>query len=89
MDEQLNLVWSHGIVPRSGCIPRSQRSFLFGHDANGNDVQMTVLDQDDNRMLTESYEIVTVSDNGEWLEKWGYLNDSPSPVTFYSKRKSE
>jgi len=65
-----------------------QKTFLFGHDANGNETKMTLLDQNDKEILSESYEIVKVGERGEWLEKWGYLNASPTPVTFYIRRKS-
>ncbi|MEM9545410.1 MAG: hypothetical protein AAGA77_05530 [Bacteroidota bacterium] len=68
-------------------LSQKQKSFAFTHDAAGNEVQMNVLDQDDNRLLTESYEIVSRTKDGEWVEKWGYLNDSTTPVTFYQKRK--
>lgn len=68
---------------------QKQKTFLFGHDSKGNEIKMVLLDQDDKQVLSETYEIVTVSDNGGWIEKWGYLNDSPTPVTFYHKKKSE
>lgn len=68
---------------------QKQKTFLFGHDANGNEIKMVLLNQDDKQVLSETYEIVTISENGEWLEKWGYLNDSKTPVTFYHKRKSD
>ncbi len=68
---------------------QKQKTFLFGHDTNGNEVKMVLLNEEDKQVLSEAYEIVTISDDGEWLEKWGYLNDSKAPVTFYHKRKSE
>lgn len=70
-------------------LNQKQKTFLFGHDTYGNEIKMVLLDQDDKQVLSESYEIATISDNGEWIEKWGYLNDSKSPVTFYHKRKSD
>ncbi len=65
-----------------------QKSFMFGHDKYGNEVKMVMTDGDDKQILSETYEIVTVDDKGNWLEKYGYLNDSKTPVTFYNKRKS-
>ena len=70
-------------------LNQKQKSFLFGHDANGNEIKMVLLDQNDNLVLSETYEIVTMTSDGEWLEKWGYLNDSKAPVTFYHKIKSD
>ena len=66
-----------------------QRSFLFGHDAYGNEVKMVLLDGNDEEVLSESYEIVTRAETGEWIEKWGYVNDNSAPSTFYHKRKSD
>jgi len=66
-----------------------QRSFLFGHDKYGNEIKMVMTDEKDQQMLSETYEIVTVDENNDWIEKYGYLNDSKYPVTFYHKRKSE
>ena len=70
-------------------LNQKQKTFLFGHDANGNEVKMVLLDQDDKQVLSETYEIVSKTDKGEWLEKWGYLNDSKAPVTFYHKKRSD
>lgn len=67
---------------------QKQKSFLFGHDDDGNEVKMVLLNEKDEEVLSEVYEIVTRSKDGEWIEKWGYLNDNPAPVTFYHKRKS-
>ena len=73
----------------SDAMNQKQRSFLFGHDANGNEIKMVVLDEADNQVLSETFEIVTKTESGEWIEKWGYLNDDATPVTFYHKRKSD
>ena len=70
-------------------LNQKQKTFLFGHDSYGNEVKMVLLDQNDKQLLSETYEIVTIADNGEWIEKWGYLNNSKAPVTFYHKRKSD
>lgn len=68
---------------------QKQKTFLFGHDANGNEIKMVLLDQNDKQVLSETYEIVTVAEDGDWIEKWGYLNDSKAPVTFYHKKRSK
>jgi hypothetical protein len=66
-----------------------QRSFLFGHDKDGNEIKMVLLNEEDKQVLSEAYEVVSRTKEGEWLEKWGYLNDAVTPVTFYHKRKSD
>ncbi len=68
---------------------QKQKSFLFGHDQYGNEVKMVLTDQNDKEMLSETYEIVTVDDKKRWIEKYGFVNDNPAPVTFYHKRRSE
>lgn len=68
---------------------QKQKTFLFGHDSFGNEVTMVLLNENDDQILSEKYEIVTRTKDGEWLEKWGYLDNNKTPVTFYHKRKSE
>jgi len=70
-------------------LNQKQKTFLFGHDSNGNEIKMVLLDQDDKQVLSETYEIVTLAKDGDWIEKWGYLNDGKAPVTFYHKKRSE
>ena len=70
-------------------LNQKQRTFLFSHDANGNDIRMVLLNEQDEQVLSESYEIVSITEDGEWLEKWGYRNDEAAPITFYFKRKSD
>ena len=70
-------------------LNEKQRSFLFGHDDKGNEVKMVLLNEEDKQILSEAYEVVSKTKDGEWVEKWGYLNDSNTPVTFYHKRKSD
>jgi len=62
-----------------------QKSFMFGHDQYGNEVKMVVTDPDDNIILSETYEIVTVDENKRWIEKYGYVNDNKKPSTFYHR----
>lgn len=70
-------------------IDETQKSFVFDHDSFGNEIKMTLLDANDNRVLTESYEITNKLENGEWKEKWGYLNNEKTPTTFYNKKLSQ
>lgn len=73
----------------SNSLNQKQKSFLFSHDANGNEVNMVLLNAEDKQVLSEAYEVVSKTKDGKWLEKWGYLNDAITPVTFYHKRKSD
>lgn len=70
-------------------LKQKQKSFMFGHDQYGNEVKMVLTDQNDKLILTETYEIVTVDGKKRWIEKYGYVNDNPSPATFYHKRRNE
>ncbi|MFT6335909.1 MAG: hypothetical protein ACJATI_002664 [Halioglobus sp.] len=70
-------------------LKQKQKSFMFGHDQYGNEVKMVLTDQNDKLILTETYEIVTVDDKKRWLERYGYVNDNPSPATFYHKKRNE
>lgn len=64
---------------------QKQRSFLFGHDQYGNEVKMVLTDGNDDLILSETYEIVTVDDKKRWIEKYGYVNENRSPSTFYHR----
>ena len=70
-------------------LNQKQKSFLFSHDDKGNEIKMVLLDAEDKQILSEVYEVVSKTKDGEWIEKWGYLNDGIMPVTFYHKRKSD
>ena len=70
-------------------LQQKQRSFLFSHDDKGNEIKMLLLDAKENQLLSETYEVVTIDEKGEWLEKWGYRNDEIRPITFYHKKKSK
>lgn len=66
-----------------------QRIFRFGHDEFGNEVNMTMTDGSGNKLLTETYEIVTIDEQNRWVEKFGYLNDDSLPITFYNIRRND
>lgn len=70
-------------------LKQKQKSFMFGHDQYGNEVKMVLTDQNDDLILSETYEIVTVDDKKRWIEKYGYVNANPAPATFYHKRRGE
>ncbi len=69
-------------------MKQKQKSFMFGHDQYGNEVKMVLTDQNDQLILTETYEIVTVDEKKRWIEKYGYVNDNTAPATFYNKLRN-
>ena len=62
-----------------------QRTFLFGHDAFGNETQMTILDYKDDEIASEEYEIALVDDKNRWINRWGYTKGDKYPKTFYKQ----
>jgi len=70
-------------------LNQKQKSFMFGHDQFGNQIKMVLTDQNDNLILSETYEIVTVDEKKRWIEKWGYVNENKEPSTFYHKKRSQ
>jgi len=70
-------------------LEQKQKSFMFGHDVYGNEIEMLIIDQEDKIILKETYKIVTVDEQNRWIEKYGYVNSNPAPATFYHRRFGE
>lgn len=62
-----------------------QRTFLFAHDKYGNETEMNILNEKDQLVIKEEYEISLIDDDNKWVEKWGYVGDQKTPKTFYQQ----
>lgn len=61
-----------------------QRSFHFEFDQYGNEAEMMVNSGTGDTLAIETYQIILMDADNQWIEKWGYVNDVPS--TFQVKK---
>ena len=59
------------------------RKQLIDNDINGNDIKVTILDENEDIIFEESYQITSANEKEEWLEKWGFVNNT---INSYRKR---
>lgn len=54
-----------------------QRVFQFNYDAYGNETSLTVKDGNGLELFSEEFRIVKLDEEDNWIENWGWRNDSP------------
>jgi len=62
----------------------TQRIYSFVNDTKGNALTMKVANTDGTLVASERYKITKADENGEWIEKYGIVNDIPK--TFHVKK---
>lgn len=62
----------------------TQRIYTFTRDAKGNELTMNVENIDGSLVAAERYQITKIDGNGQWIEKYGIVNDVPK--TFHVKK---
>lgn len=60
-----------------------QKTFAFGYDDKGNETKMVLADASGKPILIENYEITERDEQGRWTKKYGYMNGSKLPSTYY------
>lgn len=53
------------------------RKFEFTVDKKGNEMEVRVLNPDNTPILVETFKITKTDGQGNWIEKWGFVNDQP------------
>ncbi len=61
-----------------------QRRFDFTFDKYGNEKEMKVSDAEGTQLFKEFYEITRKNKDNEWMEKWGFVGNTPNS---YRKRE--
>lgn len=59
------------------------RKYVFTNDFYGNVTEMFILNENQDTIGKETYKIMQYDDEKQWLEKWGFVNDTPK--TYYQR----
>ncbi|MFZ1751754.1 MAG: hypothetical protein WAU01_16255 [Saprospiraceae bacterium] len=61
----------------------TDRIYIFANDHDGNQTEMTIIDQAGDTIAVEKYQITQKDDQNKWIEKWGFVNGTPK--TFHKR----
>jgi len=54
------------------------RKFVFSYDSDRNQTGLSILNQMNEVLREEKYQVLKRDEQNRWLEKWGYLDDKPN-----------